>query len=100
MFQSRLYQRFGREQESRDSARLALMMPLWSLGDMDLRQVAKEAGTTDIEAWQAKILELSSSAREVEIQQVLDASSRSALSNGTARLALTLMCMLHLCVNI
>ena len=33
-------------------ARLALMMPLWSLGDVDLRQVAQEAGTTDIEAWQ------------------------------------------------
>jgi hypothetical protein len=28
------------------------MMPLWSLGEMDLHQVAEEAGTRDVEAWQ------------------------------------------------
>ena len=32
--------------------RLGLMMPLWSLGEMDLHQVAEEAGTRDVEAWQ------------------------------------------------
>lgn len=82
VFQSRLYRRYGREQESRDSARLALMMPLWSLGDMELRQVAQEAGTTDIEAWQAKILELSSSAREVEIQQGTRTEEEAALERA------------------
>lgn len=40
MLQSRLYKHFGRAQEARDAARLALMMPLWSLGELDLHQVA------------------------------------------------------------
>lgn len=82
LFQSRLYRVFGREQESRDSARLALMMPLWSLGDVDLHEVAQEAGTTDIEAWQAKILELSHSAREVEIQQGTRTEEEAALERA------------------
>lgn len=45
-------------------------------------QVAHEAGTHDIEAWQAKILELSQSARQVEVQQGTRTEEEAALERA------------------
>jgi len=67
-FQAQLYEKLGREKEARDAAKLALMMPLWTLGG-DVNEVVRLAGEADVKAFKEKIVEMSKRTRKIEMSQ-------------------------------
>jgi len=67
-FQALLYTKLGREKEAKDAAKLALMMPLWTLGEQ-VEEVSRQAGEADVKAFKQKIAEMSKSTRTIEMSQ-------------------------------
>mmetsp|Transcript_52957 Transcript_52957/g.129340 ORF Transcript_52957/g.129340 Transcript_52957/m.129340 type:complete len:384 (+) Transcript_52957:3-1154(+) len=82
MQQAQVFAQLGREIEARDAAKMALMMPLWSLG-VPFEMAAAMAGADDATSLEGRLRLMSRCTREAEMAQGQSTAQHVALGRTT-----------------